>query len=692
MATKLSNIVDAFLSPLKTAGMWQLKVSSVTSLLIDRVPDGFVGRRLLDALTAFAYLSYFLILAGIPSTVFAVLNPIGVDVAKLSIFHMCIGVVIFVFGLSLARLHFLRDGERDAARRGLKTADGEFVRITLTGKADDPLLEIVEKFPARLGLVALFAGVFGMTIGVGHFFQGAYGYGFVEWFKEKVIIGDTTVLKQADMDSVPFYNWWLYAVIEAVRAVDYFDVLTVYQIEEISVASVSERLMPAVYRWMDEHGWTQQGWATVAYRPIRTKGWTPTTIVWTYRFFIDLMLLQKLRRILSSIGVYRAVAGVIWNWDPIDSQSRKLVLRNLASYFAESMTFFSVFVSLFIRRNKWFLLILHPLRFSRLLIYDFGNLARNGGISRSMQEFAASTVVATGFEGRRYAGDLEELLLEFVEEAKRNKTSNKSDANVDLRVLDLMEGFGKIDLWATEFTRFASRDPSEAIPKPCSGTDWCDNGFGIAFVGIGSGKFVMGHKRTVSLTNDFYLGKYPVTQKQFLEVTWVNPSYFQGNLDCPVEMVNWFHAFGFCVLLTLIERRAGRLPKDWAYRLPTEAEWEYFCRAGSQGDYCFGNNVDQLKDHGWYSDNSEGKTHPVGEKEGNAWGLFDMHGNVNEWCHDWWEAHSTDDVSNPEGPRTGSDRVLRGGCWASMRRIAVRRTAAGATRRTAMSTSVSGWP
>ena len=81
MATKLSNIVDAFLSPLKTAGMWQLKVSSVTSLLIDRVPDGFVGRRLLDALTAFSYLSYFLILAGIPSTVFAVLNPIGVDVA-----------------------------------------------------------------------------------------------------------------------------------------------------------------------------------------------------------------------------------------------------------------------------------------------------------------------------------------------------------------------------------------------------------------------------------------------------------------------------------------------------------------------------------------------------------------------------------------------------------------------------------
>jgi formylglycine-generating enzyme required for sulfatase activity len=232
------------------------------------------------------------------------------------------------------------------------------------------------------------------------------------------------------------------------------------------------------------------------------------------------------------------------------------------------------------------------------------------------------------------------------------------------------------------------------------------NSIGMKLVLIPKGTFQMGSpvseeghgpnevQHEVTLSKDFYLGVTEVIQAQYQKIIGENASYFQGDevqgdsSNHPVENVSWDDAVEFCNRLSDLpeEKKAGRV-----YRLPTEAEWEYACRAGSETAYSFGASSKSLGDYAWFGNNSGSKeldsdalwakvknnpqeyvdtllsagyaTHPVGEKKPNAWGLYDMHGNVFEWCSDWYGDYPKGAVSDPAGPRVGALRVRCGGGW-----------------------------
>ena len=160
----------------------------------------------------------------------------------------------------------------------------------------------------------------------------------------------------------------------------------------------------------------------------------------------------------------------------------------------------------------------------------------------------------------------------------------------------------------------------------------------------------------VTLTKPFYLGKFEVTQEQYQQVTGQNPSNFKGQ-DNPVEQVSWDDAQEFCKRLSAKMQRT--------VRLPTEAEWEYSCRGGTRTTYYSGDTEKDLKRVAWYDANAKNTTHPVGEKEQNVFGLYDMHGNVWEWCQDGYgdDYYSKSSTEDPQGPAIGAVRVLRGGSW-----------------------------
>jgi formylglycine-generating enzyme required for sulfatase activity len=164
----------------------------------------------------------------------------------------------------------------------------------------------------------------------------------------------------------------------------------------------------------------------------------------------------------------------------------------------------------------------------------------------------------------------------------------------------------------------------------------------------------------VTLTKPFYLGIYEVTQAQWKAVMGENPSFFRGD-DLPVDSVSWENCQKF---LAKLKEKVGQ---GSICRLPTEAEWEYACRAGSTTGYCFGDDQARLGEYAWYTANSDGKTHPVGQKKPNAWGLHDMHGNVWESCTDWYDKgyYAKGPAKDPKGPSSGAFRVLRGGSWHS---------------------------
>ena len=200
------------------------------------------------------------------------------------------------------------------------------------------------------------------------------------------------------------------------------------------------------------------------------------------------------------------------------------------------------------------------------------------------------------------------------------------------------------------------------------------NSLGMEFVRIPSGKFIMGSPKEepgrdndeiphpVILTQDFYMMTTEVTQAQWEAVMGSNPSHWSDcGGDCPVEVVSWNDVHGFIAALNAMDGRT--------YRLPTEAEWEYAARAGTTtafyngeitNKYCDDANLDQI---GWYCGTAAGKTYPVAQKQPNDWGLYDMSGNVWEWCQDWYGSYLDGAVTDPTGSDTGSDRVLRGGSW-----------------------------
>jgi formylglycine-generating enzyme required for sulfatase activity len=258
---------------------------------------------------------------------------------------------------------------------------------------------------------------------------------------------------------------------------------------------------------------------------------------------------------------------------------------------------------------------------------------------------------------------------------------------------------------------FAAEDVAQL--KALKAKQWTVPELGLKMAHIPAGRFTMGSpqeeadrredeaQHEVTIGNPFYMGVYEVTQKQYYDImlpdidhdswmflrgplhagtalhyrqravnswrSWMGSKELK--LQYPMECVSWEKAREFCRKVTERERKAGRLPKGYVYRLPTEAEWEYACRAGSQGSY----NVEGDADDAKYLKNAQylqnfacfdgGKTKRVGERKPNAWGLYDMHGNVYEWCLDWYGPYPSGKVNDPTGPVEGRKKIARGGCF-----------------------------
>ena len=205
-----------------------------------------------------------------------------------------------------------------------------------------------------------------------------------------------------------------------------------------------------------------------------------------------------------------------------------------------------------------------------------------------------------------------------------------------------------------------SMDQFRTVPSLGLEMVWCPPGsfqMGSSLDDTGREEKEVLHQATIS--RGFYIGKYEVTQDQWLEIMGNNPSFFNGP-NRPIERVSWNDAKSFCDKLTQIEKTKGILPDGWFYDLPTESEWEYACRAGTRSPFAWGSSIDSTKANYQSEINS---TREVGFYLSNAWGLFDMHGNVSEWVYDKKGEYSNTPVVDTTGPKNGYNRIIRGGSW-----------------------------
>jgi formylglycine-generating enzyme required for sulfatase activity len=224
--------------------------------------------------------------------------------------------------------------------------------------------------------------------------------------------------------------------------------------------------------------------------------------------------------------------------------------------------------------------------------------------------------------------------------------------------------------FAQEAKKEASLQESIKANAPQTALD-LGKGVKLELVLIRPGSFMMGdgtggddekpvHK--VTLTKPFYIGKYKVTQPQWEALMGSNPSIAKDPKN-PVERVSWEDCKAF---LQKLDAKFG--DKVVKFSFPTEAQWEYACRAGKTTKYCFGDKEADLGRYAWFIENSKDKIHPVGEKKPNAWGLYDVHGDAWEWCADWYDKayYKTSPANDPPGPASGIFRVCRGSSWESM--------------------------
>ncbi len=293
-----------------------------------------------------------------------------------------------------------------------------------------------------------------------------------------------------------------------------------------------------------------------------------------------------------------------------------------------------------------------------LLLHDARYFIARGKSNEAMRLYRKAAPVATHTEIGKVRTGMQRVAAILKVEAKRERLVKKlADKPKDI---EAAKALVKVTDELRRL-RYAGRSGTAGLPSSLS-LD-CGSGVGMDLLLIKPGAFLMGSAasshagggppRKVTLTKPFYMGKDEVTQEQYQAVMTRNPSKFRGKKN-PVEQVSWHGAVEFCKKLSEKSHRT--------VRLPTEAEWEYACRAGTTTQYCYGSEDSKLVDYAWHSANSKGTTHPVNEKEHNTWGLHDMHGNVREWCSGLLPS-SRAKTTDPKGPVVGKLYVTRGGAW-----------------------------